>query len=475
MQVTTEERRRAVNHGRHLGSATPPLLLLLAATYFGLSIAVWQLASPDVTGAPWWPAAGLTLAVMCRTRRADWPALALTIFAADLAADLVEGTQVATSLVWASSNTIEPLLGAWALGLVFAGRLPNLESPRNVAAFFLTAALAGAPLASLLGSAASTLTYDLDFVATWRTWYIGDVLGILVVAPVVLYSRQLRAAFDARLGALLLASGVVALLVFSGSGGSLLLPYLVLPLLVVTALYYGAPGAAAAGLITAVIADILSALGHGPFAFTPDSENALVGLQLFTAVELLTVYMLVGLRAQLLSAQARAARLSKEKLIDPLTGTGNRFALDEALVTVTTEPPVGVSSEPAAALFLDLDGFKPINDEHGHEVGDEVLVEVARRIERAVRAEDTVARIGGDEFAIVCPGADETVAKALVRRLEEAIHTPMNVCGLDLTVSASIGYAWIPAPTGDPAALIRRADLSMYESKSKRDGERTAS
>lgn len=466
------EDRRHAQADRRLGRATPLSLLLLAAAYFGLSLAIWQLADPDVTGAPWWPAAGLTLAVTCRTRRSHWPAIAATIFAADFAADLVQGTPVTTSLAWATANTIEPVLGALAMARVFGGRLPNFESPRNVVAFFLTAALAGAPLASLIGAAASALTYDQEFIETWRTWYIGDVLGILVVAPVVLYSRQLRAAFDARFAVLLAASAAIALVVFGGLGGSVVQPYLVTPLLVLIAFYYGAPGAAASGLVTAVIADLVSARGHGPFAFTPETENALVRLQLFTAVELLTVYLLVGVRSQLLSAQARAARLSEQQMRDPLTGAGNRLLLDEALAEVTAEPLVGAETMPAAVLFLDLDDFKPINDEYGHDVGDEVLIEVARRIEGAVREGDTVARLGGDEFAAVCPGAGEPDAKMLVRRLESAISEPMDIRGRSLTVRASVGFSWIPAPTGNPAALLRSADLAMYEVKAHRDGVR---
>lgn len=471
MQPIKNDRRRP-GRDRRLGGVTPVSLLLLAAAYFGLSMAVWQLADPDVTGAPWWPAAGLTLGVMCRTRRSHWPAIAATIFAADLAADLIEGTPVATSLAWATANTIEPLLGAAALGRVFGGRLPNFESPRNVVRFFVTAALAGAPLASLIGAAASTLTYDLDFVETWRTWYVGDLLGIIVVAPVVLYSRQLRSTFDARFAATLAGAGGVALLVFATPGDSLLRPYLVLSVLVVIAFYYGAPGAAAAGLITAVVADVASALGHGPFAFTPQSENALVELQLFTAIELLTVYLLTGLRSQLLSARARAERLTEEQTHDPLTGAGNRLLLDEALMAVTDDSPLETNPEPAAVLFLDLDDFKPINDEYGHDVGDEVLIEVAQRIMGAVRVDDTVARLGGDEFAVVCPGASESDARMLLGRLDEAIREPMRIRGHNLAVHASIGFSWIPEPTGNPAALLRRADLAMYEVKADRDGAR---
>lgn len=474
--MDSERRRSAVRRRpppieAAIGTLRPRWLVALAVAYFGLSIGVWQLASPEETGAPWWPAAGLTLGMMCRVRRADWPAVAAAVFAADFAADLVQGVPVATALAWSTAKTIEPLLGAIALRRVFAGRLPAFDSPRHVALFFVTAALAGPPVASLIGATTSALTYDQALLATWRTWYIGDIVGILVVAPVVFYSRQLRAMFDLRLGLILALAAAVSLLVFRGVGDSLLLqPYLVGPVLVLAAFTYGAPGAAAAGLVTAVIADVCGALGYGPYALTAANPNALLELQLFTAVELLTVQLLASVLTQMLNAKAHADELTEERLRDPLTGAGNRRRLDIALADATTAADGAAAGTPAAALFLDLDGFKPINDRYGHAAGDEVLRIVAERIERVVRDTDTVARVGGDEFAITCPAIAEADVRMLAKRLSARLGEPMSVHGHTLQVGVSIGHSWVPAATDNPTDLLRRADQAMYRIKSTRGG-----
>ncbi len=465
--MEVDRRRAAVT--RDYWAASPQLLAALAAAYIGLSLLIWQVANPAETGAPWWPAAGLTLGVMCRVRPTAWPAVAATIFAADFAADMVQGSPVGAALAWAAANTVEPVLGAVALRRAFAGRLPNFESYRNVAMFFGVAAVAGPPLASLLGASASALAFDLDLLETWGTWYVGDVLGILVVAPVVFYAAQIRAAARPRLIGLVLGIGAVTLLVLgAGDSISLFQPYLITPLMVFAVFVGGTPGAIAVGFLTAVVANAVSTLGYGPFALEVENPNALLELQLFTAVDLLTVYLLAGVQAQLLGATAHAALLSEERLRDPLTRIGNRRLLDRALVEVTTKPVDGVALTPAAALMIDLDGFKPINDEHGHAVGDEVLRIVARRIDDAVRGSDTVARLGGDEFAVVCPTISEDDVRGLVDRLKEQIGAPMVACGHHLTASASVGYAWIAEPTRDPADLLRRADLAMYSTRSAR-------
>lgn len=459
--------RRRSQAEQVLGRVTPPLLLALGLAYAALGWAIWQLADPSETGAPWWPAAGLTLGVLCRVRRADWPAVVAVVFFADLAIDLLQGAPLATSLAWATANAVEPVLGALALRCVFRGQMPNLESPRNVFAFFAVAAVAGPPLASLIGATASAATFDDQaLLETWRTWYVGDVLGIIVVAPVVLYSHQLRKSFDLRLAILLMVSTAVTLAVFLAPSGTLFgRAYFVGPMLAVVALSYGTAGGAIAGLLMAVAADVVSASGRGPFALTTATPEALLELQLFTAVQLLTVYLLASVRAQMLTATARAARLSEEQLRDPLTRVGNRLRLEQALVEVTTEPVVGTAVSPAAAILLDLDDFKPINDEFGHAAGDEVLRIVADRIRRTVRESDVVARIGGDEFAIVCPAISEADAQGLVLRLRNRLSAPMSVAGETLSVGVSIGLSWIPEPTGTSAELLRAADLDMYRMK----------
>ncbi|WP_344460643.1 putative bifunctional diguanylate cyclase/phosphodiesterase [Kitasatospora kazusensis] len=136
-----------------------------------------------------------------------------------------------------------------------------------------------------------------------------------------------------------------------------------------------------------------------------------------------------------------------------------------------------------AVLFLDLDGFKAVNDTAGHQVGDELLVQAARRLQGAVRAGDTVARFGGDEFAaLVCGRLGRTQVHELAERLRSALSEPYWIGGAELGVAASIGIAFGPrghAPAADPAMtdpkaatdeLMRNADLAMYRAKSQGKG-----
>jgi diguanylate cyclase (GGDEF)-like protein len=124
----------------------------------------------------------------------------------------------------------------------------------------------------------------------------------------------------------------------------------------------------------------------------------------------------------------------------------------------------------SAVMFLDLDGFKAINDQHGHEFGDLVLKATADRIKNEIRETDTVARIGGDEFIVILSSLPEiAIAKRITSSLIEKISVPLNVDSADIKVSVSIGIALYPE-NGDTAEdLIRSADKAMY--RIKREGK----
>ena len=150
---------------------------------------------------------------------------------------------------------------------------------------------------------------------------------------------------------------------------------------------------------------------------------------------------------------------------DSLTGLSNRSLLVEhlelALARVGRRPGV------VAVLFCDLDGFKGLNDGHGHRVGDEVLQETAGRILSAVRRGDAVVRMGGDEFVIVCEAQGTGEAQVVAERIRSSIARPMRLQDREVEVSASVGIAATADASADPEDLVRRADLAMYAAKGR--------
>jgi diguanylate cyclase len=163
-----------------------------------------------------------------------------------------------------------------------------------------------------------------------------------------------------------------------------------------------------------------------------------------------------------LRAREFARRLQTLAFHDPLTGLPNRALLGDRMEAALRRAR-RYGSQVLVAL-LDLDDFKPVNDRHGHAVGDAVLCETARRLQRSLRATDTVARLGGDEFVLVVEDAQEAMS-SVADRLLAAFDEPFRVEGLTLALSPSIGI--VPAAAGDDCAdrLLRRADAAMYRAK----------
>jgi diguanylate cyclase (GGDEF)-like protein/PAS domain S-box-containing protein len=170
-----------------------------------------------------------------------------------------------------------------------------------------------------------------------------------------------------------------------------------------------------------------------------------------------------------IEADRRAQYLA---LHDPLTDLPNRELLNERLGQAIAG--VGRRGDLAALLLLDLDRFKDINDTLGHPAGDLLLKNVAARLSACVREVDTVARIGGDEFAIVQVGIrDAAEAQLLSRRLLELFRTPLELDGHEVLVTLSIGVALIPTDGSIPAKLLQHADIALYRAKEEgRNGSR---
>ncbi|MCB9746713.1 MAG: diguanylate cyclase [Alphaproteobacteria bacterium] len=166
------------------------------------------------------------------------------------------------------------------------------------------------------------------------------------------------------------------------------------------------------------------------------------------------------------SRKRKERQLSALVMADPMTGLPNRRAFElrlDELVDQVAAP----DGQPFALLFIDLDRFKPINDQLGHAAGDEVLRVVASRLAAGIRGGDMVARLGGDEFAVLAHGPiDEESSLRLARRLGDAVGQPITLVGHGVRrVSAAVGLVLCPQAAQEPAALCALADSAMYEAK----------
>jgi diguanylate cyclase len=175
-------------------------------------------------------------------------------------------------------------------------------------------------------------------------------------------------------------------------------------------------------------------------------------------------------RAELVGTQAGERRARHLSLHDSLTTLPNRSFFRERLDHALAHAEFG--HQTLAVLYVDLDGFKRINDVHGHDAGDEMLRIVAARMRRAVRTEDMVSRLGGDEFACLLaelpPGRTQLVR--LAGKLFDAVSAPYKIGKLRLTVRPSIGIAMGPADGTSAEILLKCADTAMYRAKRQQTG-----
>ncbi|MEW6165374.1 MAG: EAL domain-containing protein [Pseudomonadota bacterium] len=177
-----------------------------------------------------------------------------------------------------------------------------------------------------------------------------------------------------------------------------------------------------------------------------------------------TVAHYVAIFSDITEQKENAARIEHLAYHDPLTGLPNRYALNARLAQSLAD--ARRNGTHLAVFFLDLDRFKTINDSLGHDVGDQLLVAVAKRIRGALRESDTVARLGGDEFVVVVPGiAGPEDAARVAEKIVAEVGEPLVLAGHALHTSPSIGIGIFPTDGGSAETLLKNADAAMYHAK----------
>lgn len=206
-----------------------------------------------------------------------------------------------------------------------------------------------------------------------------------------------------------------------------------------------------------------------PLIYDPDAiDHAFLPTYVALVAGFLSAtWVLVGLRKRLLEAELHQRDIANR---DPLTGVGNRRHFDTVLqreLAARSKPAGGrrtVDESPLALLVLDLDDFKGINDNYGHPVGDAILCQVAERVQPMLRSTDTLCRIGGDEFAIVAPGAHGDGVRSMAESIRGAVSTHYSDSGTPAPTT-SVGWAVYPEDGEDFESLIRAADERMLSRK----------
>ena len=172
----------------------------------------------------------------------------------------------------------------------------------------------------------------------------------------------------------------------------------------------------------------------------------------------------IGIFSDISQLKAHEADLYRVAHYDPLTGAANRRLLGDRLSQAIAQANRHGSS--LAVCYLDLDGFKAVNDQHGHAAGDQLLVGVASNLRHTLRAEDTLARLGGDEFVLLLSGIDSPQeCSQTLERILSSVRVPLNLGGVQVMVTASIGVSLYPQDDVDADTLMRHADKAMYLAK----------
>jgi diguanylate cyclase (GGDEF)-like protein len=217
---------------------------------------------------------------------------------------------------------------------------------------------------------------------------------------------------------------------------------------------------------------IMTVLLKLPFTMGPYAE-ILLDTAILVIVSVPTIYILI-VRPYITASEAFVLKIEHMAYHDSLTGLANRRLLSKYLEKLLSSL-VRYKSY-GAVLFIDLDGFKLVNDGYGHDAGDIVLIEVASRLKLFARTEDIVSRIGGDEFVLVLSqlGTNEQIAnkKALsvLERIQQELRKEINLAGSELKVGSSIGLRLLRPEVADFEAVLADADEAMYLSKKESKG-----
>jgi diguanylate cyclase (GGDEF)-like protein len=434
----------------------------LAALYFLVAKLSLTLAYAHPSASPVWPCTGIVLAAFLILGYEVWPA----VFIGAFLANLTTAGSIATSVGIATGNTLEGLVGAY-LVMRFANGRNAFQHTHNAFKFALLAGMFSTAISATFGVTSLALggyASWSQFGSIWSTWWLGDAVGNLVVAPLLILwvshpLPQWRGSQLFEALALFECLILVGEVVFGGflrfGTQNYPLEYLCIPVLLWAGFRFGQREAALATLALSGMATWGTLHGFGPFARGGHNESLLL-LQSFVGVVSVMTMSLATVFAERHRAEEQAQFLA---VSDPLTGLGNYRKLIDTLEAEIKRSDR--TERPFAVLLMDLDGLKTLNDAHGHLAGNRALCRLAQVLRIHCRDTDTPARYGGDEFALIMPEAGLEAALQVGRRICERLVLD----GEEPPISVSFGAALCPDDGTRADLLLRAADSRLYAMK----------
>lgn len=487
--------------GRRIGDGLATLVAVPMAYFVCAKFGVVLTVMPEGT-AILWPANSVLLAALILRRGQGWLPLSLLTLGAELLAD-VPAFSVGEALLFGTANVSEAMIAFLLLKRLRFD--PSFATLADVPRFVIAGPVIAALLASALGAAvyAHFRGSEISYLQFARLWWFGDAIGLLIFTPLVLsfalgtpgLSQALRAArpIDGALVGLALASAGLFMASLDGVlWGMSFRPILMLPFAILVAARFEMRVVTGTVSLMALAVVVAATRGRAPFGPVAAREVVLRTqefLLVLSVVPLGLASLLAQLRAQHAAVRAVNERLNElnrhlearvvqrtanlnalnadlERLAmhDPLTGLFNRRAFFERAQQEFERCRRHRSN--LAVLMVDIDHFKAINDHYGHLSGDRVLQRVADVIAASLRPEDTIGRYGGEEFAVLVPGADLQAAVALATRVQREMareriphdHEPLHI-------TASVGVASLGAEDASLQSLLKRADDALYAAK----------
>ena len=439
------------------------LLFGLAAVYYFAARLGLRFAYINSSVTTIWPPAGIALAAFVLLGYRVWPAILGAAFLANYTTTGV----VLPSIGIAIGNTLEGLLAAYLVNrFARGGRV--FDRVRDILRFTVLAALVSTTVSASIGVLSLALgglaSWD-DAPRIWLTWWLGDAVGDIVIAPALILWIGVKPApkwtrvqvIEAI--ALLLVTAGVAYATFGGVFPDRHYPLTVLlwPMMIWVAFRFGPRESATLLLVISAIAIARTLAGVGPFSVYSNNES-LVLLQVWTGITAVTSLVLTAVVAVQRDIQGTWRELA---VTDPLTGLANHRQLVNALEAEIKRSRR--TAQPLAVVLLDLDGLKQINDRYGHLAGSLAIRRVAEALLGSCRATDTAARFGGDEFALVLPETGEAAAWHVARGVVDRLATDAEKPNL----SISVGVAVYPGHGETVEALLNAADVALYETKER--------